>query len=128
MTKIFWFSRHDMDESQVAALERKFGAIEVTKVNGTAPNVHVGFPGEVNNDGEIRDLPPLKEQVAGFDVVAVVAPITLQQQLKGVLPEGVPLIIVKNDRVFSGGEKVQFKFVHWEEVEEIKVVTSVFAE
>ena len=128
MTKIFWFSRHDMDQNQISALERKFGSVSVTKVNGTAPNVHVPFTGEINNDGETRELPPLKEQIQGFNVVAVVAPITLQQQLKAVLPEGVPLIITKNDRIFSGGEKVTFKFVHWEEVEEIKVVTSVFAE
>jgi hypothetical protein len=123
-----WFSRHDMDSAQLGALERKFGEIEVTKINGTAPNIHISFKGEVNNDGVERELPPLKEQVQNFDCIAVVAPITLQQQLKAVLPEDVPLIITKNERLFNGGEKVTFKFVHWEEVEEIKVVTSIFAD
>jgi hypothetical protein len=125
MTKVLWFSRHDMDADQVAALEAKLGAVEVTKVNGTAPNVHVAFEAEVNNAPK-EQVAPLKELIQGFDVVAIVAPIGLQQQFLGVAGDK-PVIIVKNDRVFDQGEKVTFKFVEWQQVHKIEVVTSKFA-
>jgi hypothetical protein len=124
-TSIFWFSRHDMDADQTAALAAKFGDIEVTKVNGTAPNVHVAFEAEVNNAPK-AEVAPIKELIKDFDVIAVVAPIGLQQQFLSVAGDK-PVIIVKNGRPFSEGEKVVFKFEEWQRLEKIEVVTSKFA-
>ena len=124
-TSIFWFSRHDMDADQTAALTAKFGDISVTKVNGTAQNVHVPFRAEVNN-GEEQEVAPIKELIKEFDVIAIVAPIGLQQQFLSVAGDK-PVIIVKSARIFDGGEKVTFKFEEWQQIHKIEVVTSHFA-
>lgn len=126
MIKVFWFSRHDLDENQLASLERRFGEVVVTKVNGTAPNVHVPFEAEVNN-GVKGPVAALKDFIQDFDVVAIVAPIDLQRQFLSVAGDR-PVIITKNDRIFDAGEKVTFKFVRWEQIHSIEVVTSTFAE
>ena len=125
-TKVFWFSRHDMDQDQITSLEKKFGEVVIQKVNGTAPNVHVPFQAEVNN-GEKKEVAPLKQLIDDADVVAVVAPIGLQQQFLGICGDR-PLIIVKNDRIFDSQDKVTFKFVEWQQVHKIEVVTSTFAD
>lgn len=121
MNKVLWFSRHDMTQEQLSAL----GEVEVTKVNvGNLPNVHVPFEGEVN--GETKQFPPFKELMQEYDIVAIVAPISLQQQILGVAGDK-PVIMAKNRRVLvqspDGGEaKVTFVFDGWEQLLEIKVV------
>lgn len=126
MKKVFWFSRHDMSPEQSAALERALGPIEITKVNGTAPTAFHPFEGEVNN-GPKEPLPALKDQILKYDVICLVAPIHLQKQVLDLCGPR-PLLIVKNDRIFEGNEKVTFRYKYWEQVHKIEVFTSIFVE
>lgn len=122
--KVLWFSRHEMSTEQKVDLEKKLGEIHVLQINGTAPNVHVPFEASING-AEMTEVKALKEWVAEADVVAIVAPIALQQQFLSVAGEK-PVIMTENARVFSEGEKVQFKFVRWFRICKIEVVTEDF--
>lgn len=122
-----WFSRHQMTAEQLAALQSKHGAIEVTQINGSPANVHVPFEGSVNG-GPASQLPAFKEMVKEYDVLAIVLPIGLQQQVLQVA-EGKPVIQAVNNRVLvqnpDGGEdKVSFSFAKWQRIEKIEVVLS----
>lgn len=107
-----------------------FAGHQVTKVSGSPANVHVPFRGVVDN-GEEVDLPALKELIRDFDVLAVVLPIHLKQQLLGVAGE-TPVIeaLTKRELVKQedGGEdKVVFNFQAWHRVVRIEVVTEPFS-
>ena len=128
-TSIIWFSRHSMTESQLAALSSKLGKITVTQVDGTMPNVHVSFPGKLN--GEDAEIPAFKELVKDFDVVAIVAPINLQQQILSVSGEK-PVIIAQSNRVrkeLPEGQPAEFEFIFagWHQLKKIEVITEEFA-
>jgi hypothetical protein len=128
MTKVLWFSRHSMSPDQRGALEAKLGVAEITQVDGTMPNVHVAFPGKL--DGKDAEIPPFKELLQGFDLVAIVAPIQLQQQILSVAGE-TPVIFAesKRERVsVPEGEEPQFQFVFkgWKRLLEVKVLTEDF--
>ena len=101
MKKVLWFSRHEMTPEQRAAL----GDVEVTQISRT-----------VNSAYE------LQEDINDSDIIAIVAPINLQQQFLK-LAEGKPVIMAVNNRVLvpqEGGEdKVEFHFVKWEQLDEI---------
>lgn len=126
MTKVLWFSRHDMTEEQLTAL----GNVEVTKINvANMPNVHVPLVGSVNN-GDKTDLPPLKEMIKEFDVIGVVLPINLQSQVLSVAGDK-PVIQAVNKRVLVKAEdgtedKVVFQFNGWKRLVEIKVLLEDF--
>ncbi len=127
MTKILWFSRHEMTAEQLQALESKHGAIEVTQINGSPANVHIPFEGSVNG-GPASQLPAFKELAKEYDVLAIVLPIGLQQQVLQVTG-GKPVIQAVNNRVLTpnpeGGEdKVSFSFAKWQRIEKIDVVLS----
>ena len=125
MKKVFWFSRHNMTEEQAAM----FAGLQITKVNGSPANVHVPFQGSVN-DGEEETLPPVKDMVKDFDILAIVAPIGLQQQFLAVAG-GRPVIFAKTKRelvkVEGQEDKVTFIFDGWEQLEKIEVVTKPFS-
>jgi hypothetical protein len=116
--KVMWFSRHLMTEDQAEKLISKLGEIEVTHVNGTAPNVHVPFLGEI--DGVVQEIAPLKELIKDFNVIAVVMPIGLLQQILPFAGER-PVIQALNKRLFNGGEKVTFAFEKWQRVKKIEI-------
>lgn len=124
--KVLWFSRHDMAAKQLSDLARVYGDdIIVTKINGNMPNVHVPFMAKVNNADEV-EVKAMKEMLKDFDVLAVVMPIHLKQQVIAVA-DGRPLIEAQNNRVLVKSEdgsedKVEFVFDGWFEVKEIKVV------
>ncbi len=124
MKKVLWFSRHDMTADQAAM----FDGCDITKVNGSPANVHVAFEGSVNN-GQTETLAPLKEMVANFDVVAIVAPIGIQQQFLSICK--VPVIFAKTKRelVAQDGKEdtVVFNFDGWEQLIKIEVVTVPFS-
>ncbi len=129
-TSILWFSRHSMTESQLAALSSKLGKITVTQVDGTMPNVHVPFKAKTNG-GEEVEVPPFKELIKEFEVLAVVAPINLQQQILSVSGEK-PVIIAQSNRVRvstpEGEEpKFEFEFAGWHKLVKIEVITEEFA-
>ena len=116
--KVMWFSRHLMTEDQAEKLISKLGEIEVTHVNGTAPNVHVPFLGEI--DGVVQEIAPLKELIKDFNVIAVVMPIGLLQQILPFAGER-PVIQALNKRLFNGGEKITFAFEKWQRVKKIEI-------
>ena len=109
MRKIFWFSRHEMTLEQRAAL----GDCEIVQCNRS-----------INSAFEVQ------EEARECDILAIVAPINLQQQFLKIA-EGRPVIMAVNDRVLipqeDGSEdKVAFRFVKWEQLIKIEVVKKDF--
>ena len=128
MTKILWFSRHKMSEEQHSALVSFFGDIKITQVNGTAQNVHMPFTSVHPRIGEgtaadeifIGETIPLKDLVKGFDEVAAVLPIGMQQQILPFIPSG-RILQALNGRVIDESGKVNFVFQKWEAITKIVV-------
>lgn len=105
MKKVLWFSRHEMTEDQRAAL----GDCEIVQVDKTISSAY-----------------ELQAEIEECDVIAIVAPINLQQQFLK-LAGGKPVIMAVNDRVLVPQEdgtesKVEFHFVKWERLVKIDVV------
>lgn len=101
---VMWFSRHEMTTEQRVAL----GDVEIRQVNRS-----------INHVSEIAD------EIEGCDILAIVAPINLQQQFLKIA-NGRPVIMAVNDRVLvpdeNGGEdKVVFRFMKWEQLIDIKI-------
>ncbi len=107
--KVLWFSRHEMTESQKEALQKACNEeIEVQQINKT-----------INSAYEIQD------DIEKNDIIAIVAPINLQQQFLKLAGEK-PVIMAVNDRVLipqpDGKEdKVGFNFVKWEKLLSISI-------
>lgn len=126
MKKVLWFSRHQMTMEQLDAL----GNVEVTQISGSPTSVHVHFDGSVNGE-ETKQLPAFKELAQNFDILAVVFPVNLEQQVLGVAGEK-PVIKAINKRTLvkaeDGGEdKVVFVFDGWKQIVKIEVVLSDFS-
>lgn len=114
MVKVLWFSRHTMTDAQREALVAKLGEIEIAQINKT-----------VNSAYE------LKEEIDAADVVAIVAPINLQQQFLK-LAGNKPVIIAETKRELVKSEdgtedKVNFVFNGWTRLVKIEVITESFA-
>ena len=127
MKKILWFSRHQMTQEQMADLNKAYGVYQIISVDGTVPNVHVPFQGSLDG-GEIETLPPFKELMATCDIVAIVAPIGIQEQIMKVRVDDQPILIPrsKRERVeTSEGEEPKFEFIHekWIILKKIEIVT-----
>ena len=112
MKKVLWFSRHEMSSEQSDDLTRIFGQVEVNQVSKT-----------------INSAYDLQAEINEADVIAIVAPIQLQQQFlklagtRPVITATSERIIVKND---DGSEdKVVFQFKNWLKLVKIEVVTEV---
>lgn len=126
MKKVLWFSRHDMTPEQLSAL----GNVEVTKVNvANMPNVHVALTGAIN-DGDEQDLLPFKDFAKDFDILAVVLPIGLEQQVL-LIAGNKPVIRATNERKLVKSEdgtedKVVFNFAGWKQLVKIEVVLEDF--
>ena len=105
MTKVLWFSRHEMTPEQEAALGHDVVIHQVSKT--------------------ITSAYELQEEIEDADVVAIVAPINLQQQFLK-LADGKPVIMAVSERKLipqEGGEDiVEFHFVKWEQLDKIEVV------
>lgn len=109
MRKVLWFSRHEMTAEQRKAL----GDCEIMQINKT-----------------INSAYELKNEIDACDIIAIVAPINLQQQFLQLAGEK-PVIMAVNDRILvpqdDGTEdKVVFKFVKWERLLEIKILKEDF--
>ena len=107
--KVLWFSRHEMTADQRAAL----GNCKVTQINRSIQNAY-----------------ELEKEIQENDIIAIVAPINLQQQFLKIAGEK-PVIMAVNDRVLipqaDGSEdKVEFRFVKWERLLKIEVVKEDF--
>jgi hypothetical protein len=103
--KVLWFSRHEMTEEQRKDLERIYGSIEITQINKT-----------INSAFEIQ------EEIEQHDVIAIVAPINLQQQFLKLAGEK-PVIAARSKRVIDGENNVVFVFDGWYQIIKIDVVT-----
>jgi len=115
MNRILWLSRHDMTGEQSADLKRIYGDVEIVKVSETVKSA-----AEVLNFG------------ADCDVLAVVLPPAILADLVKVTVK--PVIRAVSERVLTG-EKVLnpatgtfedqyvFKFMYWERVISVTVVT-----
>ena len=128
VSKVLWFSRHEMTDAQFLALTNKLGNIAVTQVNASPANVHVPFTGDVN--GVSTDIESVKSMIRDFDVLAIVAPIGLQQQFLSIAGEK-PVIVAQNTRILEkdkdGGEdKVVFTFGGWKRIMKIDIIMTDF--
>ncbi len=109
--KVMWFSRHEMTKEQREALGAN---VEIKQINKT-----------VNSAFELR------EEIENADIIAIVAPINLQQQFLK-LAGNKPVIMAVNDRVIvtredGTEEKAEFRFVKWERLVKIEVVKEDFS-
>ena len=108
MKKVLWFSRHEMSKEQKQAL----GDVEIIQVSKS-----------------IQSARELAKEISEVDIVAVVAPTGLQAEFLKI-SEGKPVITAVSERVLvpqDGGEdKVEFRFVKWERLLEVKVVKEDF--
>ena len=107
--KVLWFSRHEMTPEQRAAL----GDVEIIQVNKTVQSAY-----------------ELQDEINECDIIAIVAPINLQQQFIK-LANGKPVIMAVNDWVLikqaDGTEdKAEFRFVKWERLIRIDIVKEDF--
>lgn len=103
--KVLWFSRHPMTQEQQVAL----GDVDILQVNK-----------------QIQHAYELEEEIGKCDIIAIVAPLPLQQEFLKIAGNK-PVIMAVNDRVFvpdgeGGAKKVAFKFVKWERLIRIEVV------
>ena len=127
--KILWFSRHDFSEEQYKALLSKFPkGVKFDKFNGAISNVHLPWTGEKNNSKKEETFPAFKELVESYDVIAVVAPLHLQQQILSIA--GDKPVIVAIQKVVEGKrseEKPVFVFDGWKKLIKIEMVMEDFA-
>lgn len=103
--KVLWFSRHTMTAEQLSAL-------------GTVREI-------VQCDGTISSAWELADEINDCDIIAIVAPIGLQQQFLKLAGDK-PVIMALSERVITpdpeGGEsKVEFVFQKWERLIKIEV-------
>ena len=119
--KVLWFSRHTMTREQETALfigiakhlksDLRATAVIITQISET-----------INSTSEI-------EGVDEYDIYAIVAPITLQQQFLKIAGNK-PVIMAKSDRVIQktpeGEDKISFVFNKWERLKKIEVVIEDF--
>lgn len=109
MKKVLWFSRHKMTTDQYTALETKLGEIDLIQVDKT-----------------IQSAYELQTEIDKADVIAIVAPINLQQQFLK-LANGKPVIIAQSKRTPRGEDEngepqYEFVFEGWKQLVKIEVV------
>ncbi len=106
MKNILWFSRHPLSAEQLSDLVRIFGPVAVKQINRT-----------------ISAAKEIIEDIQAADVVAIVAPLPLQQEFLRLAGER-PVIFCKNDRIVDPADNTKVAFAHagWFRIKEIKVV------
>ena len=107
--RVLWFSRHTMTEEQ----SRIFKGMEIVQIDRT-----------------INSAYELQEEIEMCDIIAIVAPINLQQQFLKIAGNK-PVIIAESERMIERGEdgeesKVVFKFKCWKRLKKIEVVMEDF--
>lgn len=115
MTKVLWFSRHSMSAEQHQALVKVLGDIDVVQIDRT-----------------IAHASELKSEIDAADVIAIVAPLSLQAEFKELSGQK-PVIFAESERILvkspDGEEtKVQFVFKRWTRIDELTYKVSTFAE
>ena len=107
--RVLWFSRHTMTEEQA----RIFEGMEIVQIDRT-----------------INSAYELQEEIEMCDIIAIVAPINLQQQFLKIAGNK-PVIVAESERIIEkskDGEesKVVFKFKCWKRIKKIEVVMEDF--
>jgi hypothetical protein len=124
-TSILWFSRHDLSPAQRESFDKKFGDTGWKHLKVNVPqmaNVHVTM-----TTAQGKTLPPFKEYAKNFDILAIVLPIHLQDQVLKTCGDK-EVIIAQNKReiVFNpetGEEdKVVFNFAGWKRLVKIDII------
>ena len=112
MKRVLWFSRHEMSSDQKDDLIRIYGEVTINQISKT-----------------INSAYDLQAEINDADIIAIVAPINMQQQFlkiagdKPVITATSERIIIKND---DGSEdKVVFQFKNWLRLVKIEVITQV---
>ena len=105
MTKILWFSRHELTNEQLTDLQRIYGEVQITQINKTIQNAY-----------------ELQGDIQSHDVIAIVAPLNLQEQFLKIAGDK-PVISCRNKRVFDpiDSTKVNFVFDGWFRIKKIIV-------
>lgn len=107
---VLWFSRHEMSDEQRADLERIYGGdLFVYQV-----------------DQQIKSASELKDVIEKCSILAIVAPLNLQQEFLKLAGDK-PVIISKSERIITknddgSDEKVIFQFKNWYQLKKIDVV------
>ena len=106
MASVLWFSRHELTSAQIDDLVRVFGPVEIHQINRT-----------ISSATELRD------DIEAADVIAIVAPLSLQQEFLRLAGDK-PVIFCRNDRVIDPADGTKVTFVHagWFRIKEIKVL------
>jgi len=113
--KILWLSRHAATQEQVAALEEKFGAVEIVQVSKTVSSASEVVELMKANDCQemVVVLPP-----------AILADLT-NPRISPVKPIRAVMERVPNGRKNEKGEdEFDFVFSHFERVERVEIVTT----
>ena len=119
--KVLWFSRHTMtniqNDAMFIGIARHFqNDLQETTVIITQVSETINSVSEIDDIGE-------------YDVYAIVAPISLQQQFLRVAGDK-PVIMAKSDRIIAktpeGEDKISFVFNKWERLKKIEVVIEDF--
>ena len=117
ITRVLWFSRHNLTDDQLADLKRIFGEVAINHVTDNAATVD-----------------DILEAGKEDDVLAVVLPPALLAQLTNPRINQKPVIRAIANREATGNmvinpatgkEEPEFKFVHagWEKVIKVEVIT-----
>lgn len=108
--KILWLSRHDMTDSQLAALKDVFPNASVTKVDRT-----------------IQDTEQLIDCCKGFDILAAVLPVEILLEFMMKKPDGLRVVFSKSGRIKTDQMRLnpstglmeneyRFDFIEWKEI------------
>jgi len=104
MKKMLWFSRHPLTDAQLSDIQDLFGPVTVNQVNRT-----IGSAYEISD--EIKEA----------DLVAIVAPLNLQDQFLKIAGEK-PVLICRNHRVVNPDGSVQFHHGGWSRLRKVEIV------
>lgn len=122
MNKIIWISRHDMTNSQLDDLKNIFGEeLSIYKYDKT-----------------ISENDDIKKVIAGFDIVAVVLPLEIINEIHKIKSNDVRVIQSISERVMSdefvvnaatGKSEREYIFVHkyWKEIVDIDLNTKILS-
>jgi len=107
MKTVLWFSRHNMTEDQKNDLVRIYGKIQINQINKTILTAY-----------------ELQDDINNADIIAIVAPINLQQQFIKLAGEK-PVISCRNKRIIdpTDNTKVEFVFDGWYRIVKIEIIT-----
>jgi hypothetical protein len=104
MKKMMWFSRHPLTDAQLADVQALFGPVEVNQIDRT-----------------IKSAYEISSEIEQADLVAIVAPLNLQDQFLKLSGEK-PVLICRNHRVVNPDGSVQFHHGGWSRLRKVEIV------